>query len=84
MEWWRERDEIYHSFLSYQCDNIDEYLDAITNFFITNTKLLNLILFMYLCGPIIPIGNKEEIRGDKNVNLSEYEKKNKRISFEII
>ena len=75
MEWWRERSEIYHSFLSYQCDNIEEYLETITNFFITNTKLLNLILFMYLCGPIIPIGNKDEIKGDKNVNLSEYEKK---------
>jgi hypothetical protein len=75
MEWWRERGEIYHSFLSYQCDHIDEYLDTITNLYITNTKLLNLILFMYLCGPIIPIGNKEEIKGDKKVNITEYEKK---------
>ena len=75
MEWWRERSEIYLAFLSYQCDNIEEYIDTITNFYINNTKLLNLVLFMYLCGPILPIGNKEEIRGDKTVTISDYEKK---------
>ena len=30
---------------------------------------------MYLCGPIIPIGNKNEIRGDKTVTISDLEKK---------
>ena len=75
MEWWRERGEVYLSFLTYLCDNIDDYLNEVTNFYITNTKLLNLVLFMYLCGPIIPIGNKNEIRGDKTVTIADLEKK---------
>ena len=75
MEWWRERGEVYLSFLTYLCDNIDDYLNEFTNFYITNTKLLNLVLFMYLCGPIIPIGNKNEIRGDKTVTIADLEKK---------
>ena len=41
MEWWRERGEVYLSFLTYLCDNIDDYLNEVTNFYITNTKLLN-------------------------------------------
>ena len=75
MEWWRERGEVYLSFLTYLCDNIDDYLNEVTNFYITNTKLLNLVLFMYLCGPIIPIGNKNEIRGDRTVTIADLEKK---------
>ena len=75
VEWWRERSEEYFKFLTYLCDNIDNYLNEVTNFYITNTKLLNLILFMYLCGPIFPIANKNEIRGDKTVTVAELEKK---------
>ena len=37
--------------------------------------MLNLVLFMYLCGPIIPIGNKNEIRGDRTVTIADLEKK---------
>ena len=75
IEWYKDRIDICHNFNDFICDNIHQYQNDVLNCFITNTKMVNLVSFIFLCGNMFPVESHNDVKGDNIVSLKQFEKK---------
>ena len=75
VEWYRERIDTFHQFNDFLCDHIQNYQNEVLNCYVGNTKMVNLVSFMFLCGNMFPIGSEKDIKGDNLVSIKIFEKK---------
>ena len=75
IEWYKERIDTCHNFNDFICDNIHQYQNDVLNCFISNTKMVNLVSFIFLCGNMFPVESHSDVKGDNLVSLKKFEKK---------
>ena len=75
IEWYEERNDTFKQFIDFMNDNIQSYQQEVFDCFDKNTQMLNLFLFVYLCGPIFPIEPSKQLRSDRIVKMKQMETK---------
>ena len=75
IEWYKERIDTCHNFNDFICDNIHQYQNDVLNCFISNTKMVNLVSFIFLCGNLFPVQSENDIKGDNLVSIKTFENK---------
>ena len=75
VEWYRERNDTFKSFIDFINENIQSYQQEIFTCLKKTTQMINLILFIYLCGPIFTIEPIKQLRGDRIIKIKQVETK---------
>ena len=75
VEWYRERNDTFKSFLDFVSENIHSYQQEIFTCLKKTTQMINLILFIYSCGPIFTIEPIKQLRGDRIIKIKQVETK---------
>jgi hypothetical protein len=81
IEWYKERIDVFHDFIDFIVENIQQYQNDVFFCLNSNTKMVNLVSFMFLCGTIFPIKNYNELKGRYVVSIKEFEKKRKQFNL---
>ena len=75
IEWYRERIDTFHQFNDFLCDHIQSYQSEVLNCYVGNTKMVNLVSFIFLCGNLFPVQSENDIKGDNLVSIKTFENK---------
>ena len=81
IEWYKERIDVFHDFIDFIVENIQQYQNDVFFCLNSNTKMVNLVSFMFLCGTIFPIKNYNELKGRYVVSIKEFEKRRKQFNL---
>jgi len=81
IEWYKESIDVFHDFIDFIVENIQQYQNDVFFCLNSNTKMVNLVSFMFLCGTIFPIKNYNELKGRYVVSIKEFEKKRKQFNL---
>jgi hypothetical protein len=75
IEWYKERNDTFKSFIDFISENTQTFQQQLFDCFDKNIQILNLVLFIYLCGPIFTIEPSKQLRGDRIIKIKEMETK---------
>jgi hypothetical protein len=74
IDWYKERIDTFNFYLDYFVDNIQQFQTDLINCYCSNTKMVNLVVFVFLCGNIFPLKTYVNFKKEKVVSVKEFEK----------
>ena len=74
IEWYRERVDTFNLYLDFFADNIQQFQLDLINCYCSNTRMVNLVVFIFLCGNIFPLRSYINFKKEKVISIKDFEK----------
>ena len=74
IDWYKERIDCFYSYLDFFVDNIQQFQLDLINCYCSNTKMVNLVVFVFLCGNIFPLKTYVNFKKEKVISIKDFEK----------
>jgi hypothetical protein len=74
IEWYRERVDTFNLYLDFFADNIQQFQLDLINCYCSNTRMVNLVVFVFLCGNIFPLRSDVNFKKEKVISIKDFEK----------